>query len=491
MEVGPWRVVAWAGQGIQGAVYQAVRVGQEQVGPVALKLAVYPRDPRFAREVTLLSRVDHPSVPRLLDSGEWQHPSGARHPYLVMQWVDGVSLYDRARLEAPSSEQVLQWMAQLARALQALHAQGGLHRDVKGSNILVRRTDGRAILTDFGAGFYAEAATLTPPTVIPGALAYRSPEAALLELRLLRDPRARYSAGPADDLYALGVLACRLVTGEYPELGEPSQDEHGNWKVETVVAPPALMDDARVVPPLRALILRMLSVRPEERGTAADLAELLEQAAERLSPVSIPTSLAEKLPPPSLQPREEVPTEFSTQARDAAKVEIQVREELSGARVSDRRAKLRVRTWTRRLWLATAAAGLALATWAAWSVLPRSVERPSFARKEAANKGRADAGTAGLGDAASSSSEEESPESLLEVMAEDPLPEPLPGQTRPDAKGRCPRKRQVVLNGGCWLTFSLEPEECAGVNGQMFKGMCYVPFFAHDRQPASGPGDQR
>ncbi len=490
MEVGPWRVVAWAGQGIQGAVYQAERVGQEQAGPVALKVAMYPGDPRFAREATLLSRVEHPSVPRLVDSGEWQHPGGTRHPYLVMQWVEGVPLYEWALRQAPSCEQVLRLLAQLARALEALHAQGGLHRDVKGGNILVRRTDGRAILTDFGAGSYAEAATLTPPTVVPGTLAYRSPEAALLELRSLREPRARYSASPADDVYALGVTACRLVSGEYPELGEPSQDEEGNWQVESVVCPPGLRDEARVAAPLRELIVRMLSVRPEERGSAAELAELLDQAGERLAPVSTPPSVAEELPRPSVPPREEVPAaEVSDRARDAAEGEVQVSEEPAGARVSARGVRPRAQVWARRLWLATAAAGLALATWAGWSVARHFVESPSFARREAADKDRPDAGTAGLGDAASIASEEGAPESSREVVAEDPLPEPLPGQMRPDAKGRCPHKQLVALNGGCWV--KLDRERCEALSGHVYQGACYVPIVPPERQPTSGPGDQR
>ncbi len=486
-EVGAWRVVAWAGQGVHGAVYRAVRIGQEQAGPVALKLALLPGDPRLAREVAVLSRVEHPSVPRLLDSGEWQSYGGTRHPFLVMQWVDGVPLYEWAQQHAPSSEQVLRLLSQLARALQALHAEGGLHRDVKGGNILVARTDGRAVLTDFGSSTYAGAATLTPPTVVPGTPAYLSPEAALIELRALRDPTVRYTARPADDLYALGVTACRLVTGEYPALGEPSQDEKGNWQVEAVVHPPALLDDACVAPPLRALILRMLSVRPEERGTAAELAELLEQATERLAPVSAPPSPAEGLPQSSAQPHEETPAaEFSHRAPNTPEVEVQVREEPISTRGSTKPFKPRahVRAWW--LGLATAAAGLALATWAWWALARQSVESPSFARRETVEADRADAGTAGLGDAASIASEGEAPESSRpEAVTEDSLPVPVPGQARPDAKGRCPRKRQVVLNGACWLEAPWEREECAGGRGQMFKGMCYVPFIPPGRPPTS------
>ncbi len=448
-EVGAWCVAGWAGQGVHGVVYRAVRMGQEQAGPVALKLALLPEDARLAREVAVLSRVEHPSVPRLLDSGEWQSAVGTRHPFLVMQWVQGVPLYDWALQHSPSTAKVLRLLAQLAGALAALHAHGGVHRDVKGGNILVERTGSRAFLTDFGSSTYAGATTLTPPAFVPGTPAYRSPEAALIELRSLRDPKVRYTAGPADDLYALGVTACQLVTREYPALGEARQDEHGDWQVESVVPPPALLDGTRVPAPLRELVLRMLSVRPEERGTAAELAGLLEQAAERLAPVRTAPSLAE------LSPRARP---FKPQAH--------------------------VRAW--RLGLATAAAALALATWALSGASRQSVESPFLARREVAKADRADAGTAGLGEAASIASEDNAPRSSVpEAMTEDVLPEPVPGQTRPDAKGRCPSKQLVVLNGACWLRAAWEREECAGGKGQMFRGMCYVPFIPPGRQPTS------
>ena len=317
--VGPWRVVAWAGQGVYGAVYRAVRVGQEHEEPVALKVALFPNDPRFAREVALLSRHHHPSIPRLIDAGEWQSPGGTSHPYIAMQWVDGVPLYAWAQEHRPTSQQVLRLLAQLASALQSLHSQGDLHRDFKGENVLVRRTDGRAVLIDFGSSIYAGAASLTPQQLPPGTPAYRSPEAWLFSLRFHRKPSARYRAGPADDLYALGVTACRLVTGEYPELGEPTQDETGTWQLEAVIPPQALLHGTHVAPPLRALILRMLSVRPEERGTAEELAEALEQAAEARRQCSLLRSSPEGRSCPSSFTREAIPQSPSGPERTCAR----------------------------------------------------------------------------------------------------------------------------------------------------------------------------
>jgi serine/threonine protein kinase len=446
-------VVDWVGRGAHGAVYRAVRGGQEQALPVALKLALLPGDRRFGREVEMLSRQHHPHIPRLVDHGEWQHPSGTLHPYIAMEWVDGVPLYDWARLYHPTAQQTLRLLSQLALALQVLHAQGAVHRDVKGGNTLVRRSDGRLFLTDLGSSIYPGADTLTSSLLPPGTPAYRSPEAWLFAAQHRHAAATHYTAGPADDLYALGVTACRLVTGAYPELGEAHLAGYDTWRVEPLMLPQALYS-ARVAPPLRALILRMLSVRPEQRGTAAQLAQEMERAAS-----SLPDSSG--------------PLKVSTQ--------VQVAGQSSGARASPQAYR---RSW--RLWLTAGAAGLALAMWTRWMTPGESME------EESAESGQPDTGPVGLGDAVASASTHDSPEALgPKVMAEDTPPKPQPGQTRPDAKGQCPRKRQVALNGGCWVASPFDSEGCAELNGYMYKGSCYVPIIPPGRSPTSSDSDQR
>jgi serine/threonine protein kinase len=477
--VGSWRVVAWAGRGVYGAVYRAVPVHAELAPPVALKVALIPGDPRFAREVELLLRTHHPSIPRLWDSGEWQHPSGARYPFVVMEWVDGVPLYEWARQHPDFSARVPRLLAQLAGALQALHAQGAVHRDVKGDNILVRRSDSRAVLTDFGSGNYPDTVTLTPPTLYPGTPAYRAPESWLFELQFSRDASARYAAGPADDLYALGVTACRLLTGKYPEFPDPWKDEHGIWRLDSVLAP---AEHGDIEPRLRALILRMLSVRPEERGTAAQLVEAFEQAAASSLDPSPTRSLAE-VPPAALHSEPSPAPEVREPLREQSPL-IQD----SAARISP---AAHARPW--RAWLATAAAGLALATWVWWLSPGKPVEQHSAAPTVAARVSQPDAGTAGLAEALASASTKSSPGlGAPEFLAEETPPEPLEGQDRPDAKGRCPRKRQVALNGGCWAEFSVSREDCEDKGGHMFKGTCYVPVIpaGHKHPPTSSPTDK-
>jgi serine/threonine protein kinase len=444
-QVGPWRVVAQAGRGTQGAVYQAVRVDSEPPGPVALKLALLPKNPRFAREVELLSRVQHPSIPRLYEHGEWQHPSGTLYPYLAMEWVDGTPLYAWAQQGTPSLEQVCRVLAQLARALQALRAAGGVHRDVKGDNVLVRRGDGRAVLLDAGVCTYAGADVLTPQATLPGTPAYRSPEAALFAIRNVLDRSGHYEAGPGDDVYALGVTAYRLLTGEYPPPPEPFPDETGTWQMQSTAptAPQAL--NRRVDQRLSALVLRMLAVQPEKRIPAEEAAEALEQLA-----MSATTS------PPDTK---------DSHSRG------------TGPWAHGRR-------WP---WAASLAAGLAIGACAWWAASGKSLERPATVHTDITSD--EDGSATGLGDEVSAASMAKADEpNAPELLAEEALPEPQPGQRRPAANGRCPRKGQVSLNGGCWRPLDLERDACAEeVRGQFFKGTCYVPIFLPGRQPTSSP----
>ncbi|SEM35615.1 Protein kinase domain-containing protein [Stigmatella aurantiaca] len=436
-----------AGHGVHGAVYRAVRASEAPSTPVALKLALLPRDPRFSREVELLSRVNHPSVPRLLDAGEWQHPADTTHPYLVMEWVDGTPLYDWAQEHASSEEQVVRVLAQLARALEALHAQGAVHRDVKGGNVLVRHADQRAMLTDFGSGIHPGAATLTPPGSFTGTPAYRSAESSLFSLRYMWDPSAQYEDKPSDDLYALGVTAYRLVTGTYPELSDPFRDEMGTWQLGEMASPPPGAIVPGLDPQFDALIVRMLRVHPEDRGTARELAEALEQTAEQLARQHSPASHA--------APHEAAPR--------------------------------RGPTWVRFM---AASMLLMLSAWAGWEVRDRSQVWPSFFRTESTPPGLEGSDTVGLGDAASRMPPVESPDaSVPEMMSMGTLPPPRPGQATPDAKGRCPRQGQLALNGGCWIRLSLEREDCEG-SGYVFTNQCYGPVLSNPqrRQPTSEPG---
>jgi serine/threonine protein kinase len=463
LQVGDWRVVEHHDQGSYGVIYRAVRVGQEDSGPVALKLSVYPWDPRFAREAELLSRIQHPSVPRLLGHGLLNHVSGLQHPWFVMEWVDGTPLYSWAEQHAPSSRQVLLLLAQAARALEATHAALATHRDVKGDNILVRHSDGRAVLIDFGSCHLQGATRLTWHDLAPGTPAYRSPQASLFHIRSVRARDAYYEATPADDVFALGVTAYRLVMGEYPPPIEPYEDEAGCWQVVSPDPRPLLERNPRVEPRLRELILRMLSDAPEARGSAAELAEALEAAAAEpsvsRSTQSQPTDEHAAVAPPD--------TGTSTG---------------TGGLPERLRPRSRALAW--KPWLALAAAGLAAVL--LW---------PSQAVHAPPEHVSASSCTSSMGDSPPPAPQASArPPSERKPVAQSPLPEPRPGQLRPDAKGRCLVRKQVALNGGCWVEVSsMTAEECAGSGYAYSQGKCYAPALALPQKtvPTSNPPEAR
>jgi serine/threonine protein kinase len=452
--VGPWRVLERRGLGAYGAVYRAIRA-QGAVEPVALKLALHPRDDRFAREAELLSRIRHRSVPRLVEHGEWQSPAGAPFPYLVMEWVEGVSLYEWALECRPSSRQVLQRLASLARALEATHAAGGVHRDVKGDNVLVREVDGQVFLTDFGSGHYLGAAPLTWPPFPPGTPEYRSPEA-WRSVRIPFLPTAvAYAPVPADDVFALGVTAYRLVTGEYPSQALGADYLEG-------AAPPAAREvNARCCEELDAVTARMLSASPEARGSARELAETLEHAALNAGPkADVPLFIREAFPPVEARA---VPRRIVRRAPE--------------------------RSWP--AWLTAASLGGALALGAAWMLEAPPSEEPGEEHASVSTPEEAkDGGAVAVGDSVLTAprSSAEVP-SAWSTIAVDLPPRPLRGQRRPDANGRCPSKLHVSINGGCWIKLTGDLKECEKADAYVHKDGCYVPAFPPASPPTSSPSE--
>lgn len=444
--VGPWLVQEQRGHGAFGAVYRAIGAEDSQ-GPVALKLALHPRNERFAREVELLSRIHHPNVPRLLGHGEWLSPGGRVYPYLAMEWVEGTSLYDWAREQRPTSRQVISCLSSVARALEATHASGGLHRDVKGDNILVRHSDGQPFLTDFGSGHFIVAATLTWPPFPPGTPPYRSPEAWRYVRRRRLDPVVPYAPGPADDVFALGVSAYRLLTGEYL----PEADEVSSEDVERVLA-------GRCCAELRALISRMLSMRPEARGSACELAEALEVAGREAGPeADVPLVVQEQDKPASVN-------------------------------ALPRPVPLRVRRRSRRHPRFPFSVGVPLLLGIAWLLSTRLEDAPDSSPVSAQLDTR-DGGTVAVGDSVLTAPvSSTAPLSTWATVALDMPPKPFRGQLRPDSNGRCPRKGYVPIHGGCWAKLAVDAKSCEDI-GYVYKDGCYVPAFPPAQPSTSDRAD--
>jgi serine/threonine protein kinase len=430
-------VKAWRGQGAYGAVYRAERAGWRRAEPGALKMSLLLWNWRMEREVELLSRLNHPGIPRLLDPGRPRSPGGNEYPYFVMEWVQGTPLYVWAEQHSPSGEQVCRALARLARALEAVHAAGAVHRDLKGNNILVKSSDRLPVLIDFGSCHFQGAERLTWQSLPPVTPEYLSPQAVLFYVRSQSQPDGYYPPSPADDLYALGVTAYRLVMGQYPPPIEARLDEQGSWQVTSPDVRPLLENNPRVEPVLREVMVRLLSATPEARGTAAQVAGALEAVAGRA-----------EHPEPSKPP---------------------------------------VRARARKPWLALVAAGsCAVLLWYAKPVLV----------PPGSNSQTPDAGTAAVGDI-SPTGPQASTAAITEKkpLAQEPPPEPRPGQLRPDKKGQCPGRQQVAINGGCWLDVSprVGAQACAESGHVFFQGKCFVPALEPPRkpQPTSSPPEAR
>ncbi len=453
--IGPWRLLGQRSRGTYGVVYLAEH-GDEPSGVVALKLALYPADARFAREAELLSRIRHPAVPRLLDHGQLQSRSGASHAWLAMEWVEGLSLYDWALAQRPSSRQVLLLLARLARALEATRAAGGIHRDVKGENVRVRSEDGQPFLLDFGAGHYLGAATLTWPPFPPSTPTYRSPEAWRFVPRSGKPPAIAYAPGPADDVFALGVTAYRLVTGKYPPSTHPDAEDVWLWRPKELRSWTARACNALCTPELSALVSRMLSTRPEARGTAQELAEALEYSARKAgSEADAPLFTGEEPRPAGLFP----PPQRVTVQRPP-----------------------RLPRWP---WLAAGSLAGALALSAAGLLSVRVPEHPSAPHLAEEDR---DAGTIAVGDSSLTApvAPNRAP-AMWSALSVDIPPKPFPGQLRPDAKGRCPGKGLITINGGCWSKLPVELKDCDNEASFTYKGACYAPVLSPPRPSTSEP----
>ncbi|MFP2907124.1 serine/threonine-protein kinase [Pyxidicoccus sp. 3LFB2] len=456
--IGPWRLLEQRGRGAYGVVYRAVSAEQPGAAPVALKLALHPADARFVREAELLSRIRHPAVPRLIDAGLWQPREGFSFAWLVMDWVEGTPLYEWAQARRPSSRQVLQLLARLARALEATHVAGGLHRDVKGDNVRVRGADGEPFLMDFGSGHYVGAATLTFQPIPPGTSTYRSPEAWHFILGTRKAPAVAYAPGPADDVFALGVTAYRLVTGKYPPLAHPRADDAWLWRPEELAHWTARIINPRCTPELSALVARMLSPHAEARGNAREMAEALEEAARNAGrEADVPLFTGDEPRPAGLFP---LPQHVTV------------------------RPPPRSRTWP---WLAAAGLGGALALSVGGQLRVSRFDEPE-ASQRAKQEESTDAGTVAVGDAALTAAvaPEETPSVWASIAADVP-PKPFPGQRRPDGNGRCPGRLQVAVNGGCWLKLSIDVKDCDEAGGIEYRSACYQPVMTRSRPPTSGP----
>jgi serine/threonine protein kinase len=206
--LGRYRLEDLLGQGGMAEVYRATDTKLARTVAVKVILATHAAEEhfleRFLREARMVASLEHPNILPVYDFGE---ENGV--PFLVMPYLSGGTLRERLRAGAAPLALASVWIVELADALDAAHAAGVLHRDVKPANVLVGKND-RLFLADFGIAKMLESQSgLTATGVVVGTPIYMAPEQA----------QGR-PASPATDRYALAVRASEILCGRPPFEGD-------------------------------------------------------------------------------------------------------------------------------------------------------------------------------------------------------------------------------------------------------------------------------
>ena len=272
---GRYRTIERLGHGPMSEVFLAedVELGRR----VALKLLGREADPaRFEREARAAAALTHPNVNQLFDYGEVDG-----RPFMVLEYLAGGTLEGRLRQGRPLPDSETEEIARgVAAGLAHAHERGLVHRDLKPSNVLFD-ADGRPKIADFGIARMGGAGTLTEAGTVMGTAAYISPEQAAGE-----------GAGPASDVYSLGVILFRMLTGRLPF--ESKQPVELVRMHRDVPAPRVASIRPDVPPRLAAIVDSALAKDPADRppdGSAV-------AAALGASPPAVDETATEILPPP-------------------------------------------------------------------------------------------------------------------------------------------------------------------------------------------------
>ncbi|GER81999.1 hypothetical protein KTAU_06370 [Thermogemmatispora aurantia] len=260
------------GKGGMADVYEGYDLAVERT--VAIK--VFKREDeellrRFIREARLMASLKHEHLVPIYDTGSGEI-DGLTWYYIVMPFMEGGTLRARIRQGPLPLSEVCRSLREIAAALDYIHRQGIIHRDIKSSNVLLD-ADGHCYLSDFGiARTTSDATQLTSTGNVLGTVEYVAPE--LFE----GDNRANVRS----DLYSLGVLLFEMVTGRLPFTAE-NPIAVVTMHISKPPPPPHLYA-AHISPAVEQVILKGLEKRPELRySSASELAEAFCQAVSSSS----------------------------------------------------------------------------------------------------------------------------------------------------------------------------------------------------------------
>jgi non-specific serine/threonine protein kinase/serine/threonine-protein kinase len=303
--IGPYRVLERVGSGGMGTVFAAERIDRSFQWRVAIKVVrlgfgMDERIARFQRERQILAQLDHPNIARLIDGGTL----GESVPYLVMEYVEGKPIDAYCEDGALSLADRLRLMMRVCAAVHFAHQRLVIHRDIKPTNILVD-AGGQPKLLDFGIATILEPAgaaqdQLTHTGCFVVTPDYASPEQVRGEL-----------VTTASDVYALGVVLYRLLSGKAPyHVGSRSPQEIVRAVCETNPVPPseAVLADITAEAPDRQAALRRARALRGDLDTIVSMAMHKDPARRYASPARLADDLRRHLEGRPVHARPDTPS---------------------------------------------------------------------------------------------------------------------------------------------------------------------------------------
>lgn len=293
-QAGPFETLERLGAGGMGEVFKAR--DQRLNRFVAVKFlpaaASGQARERFQREALAIAALNHPNICTLFEAGEQ-----AGQPYLVLELLEGETLFTRLKQGPVAVAQVAQWGAEIADALEAAHAKGILHRDLKPGNIFITQR-GTVKVLDFGLAQFALAAAAdaeAPTITSPGAAPLTAPGTTMGTWAYMSPEQARGEATDArSDIFSLGVVLYEMASGRAPFQGRTTADLTA---AILMLAPPAPSTLRPEIPPrLDDIVAQCLEKDPGLRyQSAADVKVSLRRLLAPSSAASAPA--ASPVPP--------------------------------------------------------------------------------------------------------------------------------------------------------------------------------------------------